>query len=100
MYPFNNNFSGSNGRIVFSELMPTIYTLRVVSTDISSDVSNVVITRVFEITDDKEHCTIHLINGGVTVTRNSATVEFTGRGPVKGYRCQLDKQEVFECKNC
>ena len=85
---------------MFSGLRPAIYILRVVAGDEYSDISSVVITRVLEITNDRERCTMHLINGGVTVTGDSATVEFTGRGPVKGYMCQLDKQETFECKTC
>ena len=36
--------------------------------------------------------------GLLTVTGDSATVEFTGRGPVKDYRCQLDMMEYYECK--
>ena len=34
-------------------------------------------------------------NGEVAVTGDSATVEFTRKGPMKRYRCQLDTQEVF-----
>ena len=52
----------------------------------------------FEITDDPERCTLHLINDGVTVTGDSATVEFTGRGPIDGYYCSLDRMELFKCK--
>ena len=45
----------------------------------------------FEVTDDPERCTLHLINEGVSVRGDSARVEFAGRGPANGYLCHLDK---------
>ena len=88
--------TGSSGHAVFSSLIPGVYTLRVVATNRYPDKE--FITRRFEVTTDAERCTLHLINDGVTVTGDSATVEFTGRGPVKDCRCQLDKMEFYECK--
>ena len=75
-----------------------MYILRVVATNRRPDKE--FIKRRFEITNDTEYCTLHLINGGVTITSNdTATVEFTGRGPATGYHCHLDKMEPFECKS-
>ncbi|CAI8033855.1 hypothetical protein GBAR_LOCUS19094 [Geodia barretti] len=71
--------SGSGGYVEFSGLSPALYTLRVVATNDRND--KAFIKTRFEITDDTERCTLHLINGGVSVSGNSATVEFTGRGP-------------------
>ena len=88
--------TGSSGHAVFSSLVPGVYTLRVVATNRHPDKE--FIKRRFEVTTDAERCTLHLINDGVTVTGDSARVEFTGRGPVKDYRCQLDKMEFYECK--
>ena len=88
--------TGSSGHAVFSSLVPGVYTLRVVATNRHPDKG--FIKCRFEVTTDAERCTLHLINDGVTVTGDSATVEFTGRGPVKGYHCQLDKMEFYECK--
>ena len=85
-----------SGHAVFSSLIPGVYTLRVVATNRHPDKE--FIKRRFEVTTDAERCTLHLINDGVTVTGDSATVEFTGRGPVKDYRCQLDMMEFYECK--
>ena len=88
--------TGSSGHAVFSSLIPGVYTLRVVATNRHPDKE--FIKRRFEVTTDAERCTLHLINDGVTVTGDSATVEFTGRGPVKDYHCQLDMMEFYECK--
>ena len=88
--------TGSSGHVVFSSLMPGVYTLRVVATNRRPDKE--FIKRRFEVTNDTERCTLHLINDGVTVAGDSATVEFSGRGPVRGFRCQLDKMEYDECK--
>ena len=79
----------------FSGLSPALYTLRVVATNDRND--KAFIKTRFEITDDTERCTLHLINGGVSVSGDSATVEFTGRGPVHGYLCYLDKMDPYQC---
>ena len=88
---------GSNGHIVFSSLNPAVYTLRVVASNRRPDKE--FIRSRFEITNDTERCTLHLINGGVSITSNdTASVEFASRGPVAGYNCHLDKMKPFKCK--
>ena len=54
--------------------------------------------RSFEITSDPSFCTTHLINGGVTVRGDTATVEFAGTGPAETFRCKLDTEPAFACK--
>ena len=89
---------GSNGHIAFSSLNPGVYTLRIVASNRRPDKE--FLKRRFEITNDTERCTLHLINNGVTVTSNdTASVEFASRGPVTGYNCFLDKMKPFKCKN-
>ena len=80
---------------MFTGLSPALYTLRVVATNRRPD-KEFIKTR-FEITDDAERCTLHLINGGVVVSGDSARVEFTGRGPAAGYLCHLDKTPPYMC---
>jgi hypothetical protein len=87
----------SSGHVMFSGLSSAVYTLRVVATNRKPD-KEFIKTR-FEITEDRERCTLHLINGGVSVSGDSATVEFTGRGPADGYLCHLDKTEPFQCSS-
>ena len=87
--------TGSSGHVVFSSLIPGVYTLRVVATD---QPDKKIIKRRFEVTTDAERCTLHLINDGVTVTGDSATVEFSGGNQMRGYRCQLDRMEFYKCK--
>ena len=55
----------------------------------------------FVIPEDDETCTVHLINRGVTVRGDTATIEFGGFmiGRVTGYSCQLDSQPSMPCEN-
>ena len=43
-------------------------------------------------------CSVHLINGGITVKGSQVTVEFTGMGPIKYYKCSLDSNRPRLCK--
>ena len=43
-------------------------------------------------------CTVHLINDGVTVDGDTATVEFAGSGPTTSFRCSLDGQSFSPCE--
>ena len=91
----SNIVAGSSGYVMFSGLSPGVYTLRVVATNRKPD--KVFITIRFEITDDPDRCTLHLINEGVSVREDSVRVEFTGRGPASDYLCSLDKTQPYKC---
>ena len=41
---------------------------------------------------------MHLINDGVTVNGDTATVEFAGSGPTTTFRCRLDRQSFSPCE--
>ena len=43
-------------------------------------------------------CTVHLINNGVTVSGNSATVEFDSTGPSNAFLCSLDFAALIPCE--
>ena len=43
-------------------------------------------------------CTVHLINDGVTVNGNTATVEFASSGPATTFQCSLDGQGFSACE--
>ena len=94
--PIPSASTGSGGHVVFESLNSTRYTLRVVATNRHPDTEFT--KRRFEITSDPQRCTLYLINRGITVSGDSATVEFSGRGPANGYHCVLDKIESFECE--
>ena len=70
--------------------------LRVAATNSRED--RAIERRRFEISSDPSFCTTHLINGGVTVNGDMATVEFAGTGPAETFRCKLDTQPAFACK--
>ena len=53
---------------------------------------------------DSRQCSVHLINKGVTIENNNATIEFAGTGPseenvVSVFVCQLDGGSFSTCKN-
>ena len=87
--------SGSSGSVSFTDLAPGRYVLRVAATNSKED--RVIERRRFEISSDPSFCTTHLINGGVTVWGNTATVEFAGTGPAEMFNCRLDTKPAFAC---
>ena len=88
--------SGSSGNVTFTDLAPGRYVLRVAATNSRED--RAIERRSFEISSDPSFCTTHLINGGVTVRGDTATVEFAGTGPAETFRCKLDTEPAFACK--
>ena len=88
--------SGSSGSVSFTDLAPGRYVLRVAAANSKED--RAIERRRFEISSDPSFCTTHLINGGVTVRGDTATVEFTGTGPTETFRCRLDTEPAFVCK--
>ena len=88
--------SGSSGSVSFTDLAPGRYVLRVAAANSKED--RVIERRRFEISSDPSFCTTHLINRGVTVTGDTATVDFTGTGPAETFRCRLDTEPAFACK--
>ena len=87
---------GSSGSVSFTDLAPGRYVLRVAATNSKED--RAIERRRFEISSDPSFCTTHLINRGVTVTGDTATVDFTGTGPAETFRCRLDTEPAFACK--
>ena len=93
---YHHHHSGSSGNVSFTDLAPGKYVLRVAATNSRED--RAIERRRFEISSDPSFCTTHLINGGVTVSGDMATVEFAGTGPAETFRCKLDTESAFECK--
>ena len=94
--PHYHDHSGSSGNVSFTDLAPGKYVLRVAATNSRED--RAIERRSFEISSDPSFCTTHLINGGVTVSGDIATVEFAGTGPAETFRCKLDTEPAFACK--
>lgn len=88
--------SGSSGSVVFSDLPPGSYVVRVVADNGRND--RAIERRRFDITGDSSTCTVHLINDGVTVDGNRVLVEFAGTGTVQVFSCQLRGQDAFSCE--
>ena len=52
----------------------------------------------FAYTANPAICTVHLINDGVTVDGDTATVEFTSSGPATSFQCNLDRGDFIPCE--
>ena len=95
-FVYFHSHSGSSENVSFTDLAPGKYVLRVAATNSKED--RAIERRRFEISSDPSFCTTHLINGGVTVSGDMATVEFAGTGPAETFRCKLDTKPAFACK--
>ena len=88
--------TGSSGSVVFTDLEPGRYWLRISATNYGGDRD--IVRRKMEISSDPSFCTAHLINNGVTVEDGRAIVEFAGDGPAEAYVCSLDREKAFPCE--
>ena len=95
---FSFPLTGASGRVVFTNLPPRRYTLRVKAQNV--DEPHAIIRRRLQISSDPQFCTLHLINSGITVdsTQKTAVLEFVKNGPVMYFNCTLDMQTPFQCK--
>ena len=96
MFLFTVPRAGSSGDITFTGLAVGRHSLRVTATNGRRD--RAVERRRIEIPADPSMCVANLINDGVTVVRDSVTVEFTTIGPAESLLCKLDREEAFPCK--
>ena len=81
----------------FTNLESGSYVLKIIASN--SNVDKATARRRFEINTDPAFCTLHLINRGVTINGNRATVEFIGTEPAETFLCKVDNQEPFICKS-
>ena len=47
----------------------------------------------------QDHCTVHLINEGVSVRRNIVKMEFVTTGPVTSLTCIINQNVIGNCKS-
>ena len=90
--------TGSSGQILFPNLRPGLYVLKVQAFNKKTDVNTV--KRGFEINTDPTYCSLVLVNRGVIVSEegSSAEVEVQLHGPAPQLSCVLDRGAAFTCK--
>ena len=44
-------------------------------------------------------CTVNLINHGIVVREDMASIEFAGNGDASSHTCQIDRQQRRQCKS-
>ena len=91
-----SSYIGSSGQVNYSSLRPGDYVLRVTASNGRDD--RRVRRRALYIASDPSECSVHLINGGVVVTGNNASVEFAGSGSFSSFSCRLDGGDFLPCK--
>ena len=90
-------YPGTPGEVsTIEDLAPGTYQLRAIA---RAGAERAVATVIFTIPSFPEICTVNLINRGVTVSGDTAIIEFGGFGPAFGYRCSLDNGPPPRCEN-
>ena len=90
--------TGSSGHILFPNLKPGRYVLKVQAFNRKTDVHTV--KRGFEINSDPNYCSLVLVNRGVTVSEDgsSAKIDVQLYGPATQLSCVLNGGDTFACK--
>ena len=93
------HFIGSSGSVVYSDLSPGRYTLRIAAINFKKE-DRAIVRRRFEVPPSADICLMHLINDGVVVDESSGnvTIDFDGVGPVESFLCALDGGDTVLCK--
>ena len=98
---FNTSLSGSSGTVVYSDLPPGRYTLRIAAINYKKE-DRAIVRRRFEVPPTEKVCLLHLVNDGIVVgtegNSGNVTVNFDGVGPVQSFLCALDGAEPVTCK--
>ena len=92
---------GSSGNVVYSDLSPGRYTLRIAAINYKKE-DRAIIRRRFEVPPSANICLLHLVNDGLVVDGRSGnvTIDFDGVGPVESFLCALDGGETVLCEDC
>ena len=87
---------GSSGQFLFTNLTSGTYTLKVVASNGQGDRS---VERRNLVVSSEPYCAAHLINSGVSVRGNRATIEFTTTDePAVSFSCTVDNERTFPCE--
>ena len=91
---------GSSGSVVYSDLSPGRYVLRIAAINYKKE-DRAIVRRRFEVPSSPRICLLHLVNDGLVVNERSSNVSITfdGVGPVDGFLCSLDGGETVPCKS-
>ena len=91
---------GSSGQFESEGVPPGDYVLRIVARDPSNPQDKIVLRNTVSIPKDDEFCVVGLWNRGLTVSGNSATIEFYNVGVATHFQCVLDRTNINEdCKD-
>ena len=91
------SYAGSNGSVTFANVPAGGYILQVVATGRETGNRAEIRTRVF-VPENDEFCSVNAINRLVSVSGNSASVEFSSTGNPTGFQCSVDRQSYFPCE--
>lgn len=91
--------AGSSGSVVYSDLSPGRYILRIAAVNYKKE-DRAIVRRRFEVPPSPNVCLLHLVNDGLVVDARSSnvTIDFDSVGPVESFLCVLDGGEAVLCK--
>lgn len=88
----------SSGRVRFQGMSSGLYRLRIIARDSTGE--RVVERRTLFVCDEEEgSCGVNLINEGVTVEGDCATIQFTSCGRVDSFMCRLNRDPFKPCRS-
>ena len=90
---------GSNGVFTASGVSPGRHVIRVIARSISRRAIRKILKSIVYVPEDSESCRPHLINRGLNVIGNNATLEFASTGSPLGFECILDRGYGEACKS-
>ena len=89
---------GSSGVFNRTNIPEADFTLRVVATDRDTGERAITRSRLWVHRSDA-FCAVYLINRRIIVDENNVTVQFASSGSPRGFACNLNRGERFECKS-
>ena len=90
--------TGTSGSVVFSQLNPGLYVLKIHAYNRKADM--ITVKRGFVVTSDPNFCSLVLVNRGVTMSASDARaeVEVNVLGPAQQLSCVRDEGVTYTCK--
>ena len=93
-----STYLGSNGVFTASGVSPGRHVIRVIARSMSGRAARKILRSIVYVPEDSESCHLHLINRGLNVKGNNATLEFVSTGSPDGFECILDRVSRGNCE--
>ena len=93
-----STYLGSNGVFTVSDVSPGRHVIRVIARSTSGRTIRKILKSIVYVPENSESCRPHLINQGLNVIGNNATLEFSSTSSPQGFECILDRVSRGACE--